>query len=69
MIGPGGQRVRESVSQPVLQSTPNLIPDKARWATGQTLPGGERFWSFIPVYFSHGNRFHSPNQSEFCLHP
>ncbi len=55
------------MSQAVLQSTPNLIPDKASWVAEQALPSGYSFWSFIPVYFSHGNRFHSPNQSEFCL--
>lgn len=56
------------MGQPAIQLTSDLIPDKAHWAAGQTLPGGYGFWSFIPVYFSHGNRFHSPNQSEFCLH-
>ncbi|CCF84089.1 hypothetical protein NITHO_3070015 [Nitrolancea hollandica Lb] len=66
-IGSEDQRVRESVIQPAIQLASDLNLDTARWSAGETLSGGDSFWSFIPVYFSHGNRFHSPSQSEFCL--
>lgn len=55
-------RVRALERQPVIQSIAELLPNAARSARS----GDDGTWSFIPVYFSHGNRFHSPNQSEFC---